>query len=214
MNDLPKLFEGHFAIVDPATDVEVRFIDYLQHIEGAIEGEGRNEPGSGWFYLLPDTYDWQGPFAPKAHARMEIYSELHDRETAAVAAEYETSGFERNRYFGRNANFRSYHRRLGEETVVITEEAERLTIHRIPDADTSIVRSASIGADDIRSLEFHVVDLLGDGNARTVRIDPHRHVAAAIGKPDIESTETYGHELAAARKAIRRAAEWEPHHTS
>lgn len=33
MNDLPTLFEDHFAIVDPATDVEVRFIDYLEHIE-------------------------------------------------------------------------------------------------------------------------------------------------------------------------------------
>lgn len=210
MNDLPTLFEGHFAITNPATDVEVRFINYLEHIEGDTEDENRNEPGSGWFYMLPDTYDWQGPFASKAHAGMEIHSELHDRETAAVTAEYETSGFERNRYFGRNANFRSYHRRIGEETVIIAEEAERLTIHRIPDADTIIVRSALIGADDIRSPDFHVVDLLGDGNARTVRIDPQRHVAAAVAKPDIEFTETYGHELMAAREALRRAAEWEP----
>lgn len=213
MTDLPTLFENHFAIIDPATDVEVRFIDYITHIEGAIEGEERNEPGSGWFYMLPDTYDWQGPFASKAHAGMEIHSELHDRETAAVAAAYEASGFERNRYFGRNANFRSYHRRIGEETVVIAEEAERLSIHRIPDTDTTIVRSASIGIDDIRSPDFHVVDLLGGGIARTVRIDPQRHVAAVIGKPDIEATETYGHELAAAREAIQRAAGWEPLHT-
>lgn len=144
---------------------------------------------------------------------MEIHSALHERETSAVTAEYETSGFERNRYFSRNANFRSYHRRVGEVTVVIAEEAERLTIHRIPDADTTIVRSTSIGADDIRSPDFHVLDLLGDGKARTVRIDLQRHVAASIGKPDIESTETYGHELAAAREAIQLVSEWDRPHT-
>jgi hypothetical protein len=206
MTDLPNLFEDDFAVIDPATDVTVRFINYLRH----VEGEDRNEPGSGWFYMLPDADDWQGPFASEAQTGMEIHSELHGRETAAVAAAYEASGFERNRYFGRNAIFRSYHRRIGEETVVIAEEAERLTIYRIPDAHTTIVQAASIMVGDIRSPDFHVVDLVGDGKARTVRIDPQRHTGAVIGMPDIESTETYGHELAAAREAIQRTAEWEP----
>lgn len=208
MTDLPTLFEDDFAIIDPATDVDVQFIDYRKR----VIDEDRTEPGAGWFFLLPDTDRWKGPFASEAQAGIEVHSELHERETEAVSAAYEAAGFERNLYFGRNAVFRSYHRRLGEETVVIAEAAESLTIYRIPDSDTEIVVSGSIGADDIRSPDFHVVDLVGGGKARTIRIDPQRHAAAVIGKPDIESTETYGHELAAAREGIGRVTEWEPPH--
>lgn len=135
MTDLPTLFEDDFAIIDPATDVDVQFIDYRKR----VIDEDRTEPGAGWFFLLPDTDRWKGPFASEAQAGIEVHSELHERETEAVSAAYEAAGFERNLYFGRNAVFRSYHRRLGEETVVIAEAAESLTIYRIPDSDTEIV---------------------------------------------------------------------------
>jgi hypothetical protein len=202
---LPTLFEADFAIVDPETDVEVLFIDYLKR----VVGEDRTQPGSGWFFLLPDTDRWKGPFTSEAQARMETHSALYDRETAAVASAYDAAGFQRNLHFGRNANFRSYYRRQGDGTVVISEGAESLTVYRIPDVETETVQSASIGVDDIRSPDFRVLDLIGDGMARTVRIDPDRHVAAVISKPDIEASETYGHELVAVRKAIQRFSEWD-----
>jgi hypothetical protein len=206
---LPTLFEDDFAIIDPETDVEVQFIDHRKR----VVGEDRTEPGSGWFFLFPDTDRWKGPFASESQARMETHSELHERELAAVEAAFEAAGFERNLYFGRNANFRSYHRRHGDGTIVISEAAESLTVYRIPDGETETVQSASIGVDDIRSADFHVVDLIGGGKARTVRIDPSRHLTAVIGKPDIESAETYGHEVIAVREATQRVSEWNLPHT-